>query len=92
MEMVRARLRIQGRVQGVFFRASTREQARRLGVRGNVRNLFNGDVEVNAEGERQAVESLIRWCHHGPSAARVTLVNITWESYKGEFDQFDVDY
>jgi acylphosphatase len=92
MEKVRARLRIRGFVQGVFFRASTRDEARRLGVFGWVRNTRAGDVEALAEGDRSDVERLIAWCRVGPSIARVTGVEVQWEPYNGEFDDFKVTY
>lgn len=66
-----ARFLVRGRVQGVFFRASTREQAQRLGLRGYARNLPDGRVEVLAVGEAQALEALERWLRHGPRMARV---------------------
>ena len=92
MEKVRARLRIRGFVQGVFFRASTRDAAERLGVFGRVRNRPDGDVEALVEGDRSAVDRLIAWCRDGPSTARVTGVEVQWEPYAGEFDDFKVTY
>ena len=65
---------VQGRVQGVFFRASTQEQARALGVRGYARNLPDGSVEVYLCGEAQAVDALRAWLWKGPPYARVTQV------------------
>ncbi|HYD50521.1 MAG TPA: acylphosphatase [Terriglobales bacterium] len=67
-------LRIRGRVQGVGFRYSTYEVARRLGLHGWVRNLPDGDVEVAAAGDAAAVEELVRWCQRGPAGARVQSV------------------
>ncbi|WJW76130.1 acylphosphatase [Thiohalobacter sp. IOR34] len=71
--MSRAALRcwVSGRVQGVFFRASTRDQARRLGLTGYARNLPDGRVEVVAVGEPAALERLRDWLWQGPPAARV---------------------
>ncbi|WP_242113069.1 acylphosphatase [Luteimonas aquatica] len=66
-----ARFHVAGKVQGVFFRASTREQALRLGLRGHARNLADGRVEVLAAGDAAAVEHLADWLRHGPSQARV---------------------
>lgn len=66
-----------GRVQGVFFRASTRERAQQLGCRGYARNLADGRVEVLAVGEPSAVHALTEWLWHGPPAAHVTDVNCT---------------
>lgn len=68
---IAARFLVSGRVQGVFFRASTREQAQRLGLRGYARNLPDGRVEVLAVGEADAVDALARWLQHGPPQARV---------------------
>jgi acylphosphatase len=80
---VRARILVSGGVQGVFFRQSTVDEARRLGLAGFVRNLADGRVEAEAEGERAAVEALIRWCHRGPPAARVDAVEVEWSAPTG---------
>ena len=69
-----ARFVISGKVQGVFFRASAREQAQQLGLRGRARNLPDGRVEVRAAGAADAVEALGRWLQHGPPHARVEHV------------------
>lgn len=66
---------VSGRVQGVWFRATTREQARRLGVTGWARNLHDGRVEVLACGEPAAVEALCDWLWDGPPLAQVTQVS-----------------
>ncbi|HKU15165.1 MAG TPA: acylphosphatase [Steroidobacteraceae bacterium] len=65
---------VSGRVQGVFFRASTRQRAQELGCRGYARNLADGRVEVLAVGERAAVQALVEWLWQGPPAAHVTDV------------------
>lgn len=67
---------ISGHVQGVFFRQSTQQQARRLGVSGWVRNLPDGRVEAKVWGDLEAVNALVRWCHTGPANAFVTDVTI----------------
>ena len=72
--MTAARFFVEGHVQGVFFRASTRRQATELGVRGYARNLHDGRVEVLAVGDVQAVERLAEWLKHGPPHARVDRV------------------
>ena len=72
--MSAARFLVGGRVQGVFFRASTREQALRLGLRGHARNLVDGDVEVIAAGDAQALDRLEAWLRTGPPNARVERV------------------
>ena len=69
--MTAARFFVEGRVQGVFFRASAKQQAQALGVRGYARNLHDGRVEVLAVGDVQAVERLEEWLKHGPPHARV---------------------
>lgn len=70
----RVRLRIRGRVQGVWFRGATRRRAGELGLRGWARNLADGSVEVLAQGPPDAVEALVAWCAVGPDAARVDRV------------------
>lgn len=69
--MPAARFIVSGTVQGVFFRASTRDRARQLGLRGHARNLPNGDVEVVAAGDARSLQSLEDWLRTGPSQARV---------------------
>jgi acylphosphatase len=83
-ETVRAHVWVSGRVQGVFFRAYTEEEAQRLGLCGWVRNLRDGRVEAVFEGPKDRVDQMINWCHHGPPSARVTNVQITWEKTKQE--------
>jgi acylphosphatase len=92
MENIRVRLMIEGRVQGVWFRESTRQEAERFGVHGWVRNRREGTVEVVAEGPEENVRKLVAWCHHGPPAARVARVHETAEMFQGEFVSFDVVY
>ncbi len=67
---------IHGRVQGVWFRASTKEIADSLGVKGWVRNLPDNSVEIDAQGETDILEKFIQWCHEGPPGARVTDIDI----------------
>jgi len=71
---IAARFLVSGKVQGVFFRASTCEQARRLGLRGHARNLPDGRVEVVSAGTQEAVDALGRWLQRGPPQARVEEV------------------
>jgi acylphosphatase len=77
--MKRAHVRVQGSVQGVFFRVETRDRARSLGVSGWVRNLRDGAVEAVFEGPEERVESMVDWCRRGPAGARVESVNVDWE-------------
>ena len=92
MRKVRAHLAIKGRVQGVFFRAHTQEEARRRGITGWVRNLSDGGVEVVCEGEEQAVYLMIEWCRGGPPHAEVAAVAVENEQYSGEFSDFTVRF
>lgn len=79
-EVVQALAVVDGRVQGVYYRASTQEQARALGLRGWVRNLPDGRVELRAQGTRERVEALLAWCRQGPPASRVASVDFEWEA------------
>jgi acylphosphatase len=87
---VRANVKISGMVQGVFFRAYTREKAVQMGVTGWVRNLRDGRVGGLFEGNQRAVSELISWCRKGPPSARVKDVDVEWGEYSGEFDTFFV--
>ena len=90
METIRAHLIIEGRVQGVWFRDSTRNEATRLNLTGWVKNRFDGSVELVAEGSQEEVKKVIEWCHHGPPAARVTRVHEINEDFTGMFDSFKI--
>jgi acylphosphatase len=90
MERLRIRLIIKGRVQGVFFRDSTRRAANKLGLFGWVRNLPDGSVETLIEGPQDKVQKLVSWCHHGPTTARVDHVQQVVEEYQGEFQTFNI--
>jgi len=82
--VVRRRVVVSGRVQGVWFRDTCRREALARGVRGWVRNLSNGDVEAVFEGDPIAVDAMVAWCHHGPPRAVVTGVRVTDEAPTGE--------
>ena len=84
LESARAHVRISGRVQGVFFRAEAADRARSLGLVGWIRNNRDGTVEAVFEGPRERVESVVRWCGHGPSGAVVEKVETRWEEPRGE--------
>lgn len=92
MAVKRIRAVIKGRVQGVFFRAYTQEEAQRLGLVGWVRNRSDGDVETVAEGEEEQVEQLISWLHQGPPAARVSGVEISSEEPQRDLRSFAIRY
>ena len=82
-DMVRRRVIVSGRVQGVFFRASCAEAANALGVSGWVSNEPDGTVAAVFEGDPGAVEGMIAWCHQGPSRAQVDDVTVTEEEPQG---------
>jgi acylphosphatase len=89
---VRAHVFVSGRVQGIFFRSETRHEAKKHGVQGWVRNLRDGRVEAVFEGEKEAVKQLIEFCRRGPPGARITYVNVKWETYTGKFKDFKIRY
>lgn len=89
-EAKRAELKIYGKVQGVFFRASTREQARARGLGGWVENKADGTVEAVVEGPREEVEELVDWAHDGPSSAEVERVEVEWKAASGDHTTFEV--
>lgn len=90
MSSRRVHLRITGLVQGVSFRASARDVARRLGVAGWVRNLPSGEVEALAQAEREPLEAFIAWCRHGPDEARVEAVQVREERPAAGLAGFEV--
>jgi acylphosphatase len=90
--MTRAELVISGLVQGVFYRASARQEGLRLGLTGRVRNLPGGEVEATVEGPREKVEQFIAWCRRGPPSAQVDDVQVRWLEAKAEFRDFAVSH
>ncbi len=83
------KLRIQGRVQGVWYRASAHRKARELGLRGFVRNEPDGSVYAEAEGEEAGLQAFVNWCRQGPDLARVEQVTVEEGPIKG-FETFEV--
>ncbi len=83
-KIVRARAKVQGRVQGVWFRRSTADFARGRGVAGWVRNLPDGSVEAVVEGSSTAVDAVLDYVRVGPPRAEVTAVAVVWEAPVGE--------
>ena len=88
--MTRADLLISGRVQGVFYRASAQQEAKRLGLAGEIRNLPDGRVEAVVEGPKERIEEFIEWCKRGPPSADVEQVGVRWSAARGEFRTFMV--
>ena len=90
--MVRMHVYVSGRVQGVFFRTETQDEATRQGITGWVRNLPDGRVEAVFEGEKDRVEILVEFCKRGPPGARITNTEVITENYTGEFRSFRIRY
>jgi acylphosphatase len=86
----RKRIVVHGRVQGVGFRAYTQDTAARLRLTGYVMNRPDRTVEIVAEGESDALDKLVAWCHHGPSMAHVERVTVEDERSTGEWTAFQV--
>lgn len=83
---------ISGRVQGVWFRATTKQKAERLGLTGWVRNTYDGNVEAVFEGEENSVQEMLDWCRHGPPLSKVDNVEVKNESPTNGFDSFSIRY
>ena len=90
--MVRAHVIVRGRVQGVWFRGSARNEAERLGLTGWVCNRTDGSVEAVLEGPQLTVQQMVVWCHHGPRMAQVAHVDLRWGEHTGEFSGFSVTF
>jgi len=90
MAQKRIHLVVRGRVQGVYFRASAKREARQLGLTGWVKNRNDSAVELLAEGEEDQVKDFLAWAQHGPSTARVDKVETRWRSYTGEYSNFQI--
>ena len=88
-DRVRAHVLVSGTVQGVYYRANTRDTARELGVDGWVKNLADGRVEAVFEGPENAVEEMVEWCHTGSPAAKVEDVEVEYDDPEGE-DGFQI--
>ncbi len=83
---------VKGRVQGVGFRWFVQQRAKKFGVNGYVKNLDNGDVGIEAEGERGRVEALIKSVKVGPTFSKVADVVIEWQQFTGRYDSFNTAF
>ena len=83
---------ISGMVQGVWFRASTKNKAEQLGLKGWVKNTYDGNVEAVFEGEEKHVDDMINWCYHGPPSAEVRNVEVKKLPVSNSFDDFSIKY
>jgi acylphosphatase len=82
-------IQVNGKVQGVWFRASTQRKANELNIKGIVKNLPNGDVYIEAEGEEKALEDFVKWCHQGSDHSRVDNVTVS-EIKEKSFEDFKI--
>lgn len=92
MNYIRAHILVSGRVQGVGYRYFVLKQAHRMELTGWVKNLHSGEVEIEVEGPRGLIESLIQDLWTGNAWATVRNVSVDWEQYTGKYDGFDVTY
>ncbi len=92
MEIARLHIVIEGIVQGVFFRAGTIEESRKLGLTGWVKNSPDGRVESVFEGHIYKIEQIVEWCKKGPPGAVVRNVETNWEQVTGDYDTFTIKY
>jgi len=83
---------ISGRVQGVWFRASTKQKAEQLGLKGWIRNTLDGKVEAVFEGDEKKVNEMIEWCHRGPPLSKVENVEVKKQNPTNGFDDFYIRY
>ncbi len=90
MSKEKIRVIVRGRVQGVFFRASTVDIARGLGLKGWVRNREDGTVEIMAEGDKDQLQELVEWCKEGPQNAHVTGVEVDYDELGGTYNNFTI--
>ncbi len=88
--MMKVRILVTGRVQGVCFRISTFEKAMEYGLSGEVRNLPDGRVEIMAEGEEALINKLVSWARHGPPGALVTDLEVSEEVGSGKYSGFRI--
>ena len=90
MKDIRVHLIVEGRVQGVCYRDSTRIKAEELGINGWVKNRPDGTVEIAAEGSEVNVREFVQWCHYGPPYASVSKVIESSQEFRNEFDSFNI--
>jgi len=92
MDKVRAHVIISGLVQGVLFRAYTKDEAEKRSLAGWVKNRWDGRVEAVFEGRKDDIDRMVNWLYKGPPHAQVREVEVSWEDPTGNFDTFSVKY
>ena len=88
--MIRCHVFVSGMVQGVFFRAFTKENAEKLGLTGFARNLSDGRVEAVIEGEEDKIKELLEILRKGPPGSSVSNIDVKWEEARNEFQRFGI--
>ena len=91
-ELAHIKALVHGKVQGVYYRAFASRAAKSLSLKGYVRNVSNGDVELEAEGLKDMLEELLRRLKAGPDGAIVEKIDVTWSEGTGKYSAFDVRY
>lgn len=91
-ELAHLRAHVHGKVQGVYYRAFASRIAKSLSLKGYVKNVTNGNVELEAEGMKSVIEELLRHLKEGPPGAAVEKIDATWSEYTGKYSAFDVRY
>lgn len=86
----RVKIIVSGRVQGVYFRLFTQNKAKHFSIKGTVKNLADGRVEIIAEAENMSIEKFIKWCHKGPVTARVDKVEVEELAHDQPLISFDI--
>jgi acylphosphatase len=86
--VTKVKIIISGHVQGVMFRYYTKKTAISLGLKGYAKNLIDGNVKVIAEGDEEAIKKLIEFCKKGPEGADVSNIDVEYQEFKNEFDDF----
>jgi len=86
---VRFHILVSGRVQEVFFRSSTTQEARKRGLTGGIMNLFDGRVEAVVKEEKETIDQIVAFCKQGPEDAKVKTADVVWEPYTGSFSRFE---
>ncbi|HHE76436.1 MAG TPA: acylphosphatase [Candidatus Parcubacteria bacterium] len=89
-KIVRAHIFVSGVVQGVFFRASVAEKARNLDLSGWIKNLDDGRVEIIFEGSEERIKKMVFWIRSEPGMWRIKDIQIEWQSYKEDFNNFEI--
>ena len=90
MKNIRVHLIVEGKVQGVWYRDSTRIKAAELEIKGWIKNRTDGTVEIMAEGLEVNIQKFIGWCHEGPPYAVVNNITVSPQEFRNEFDSFNI--